>query len=236
MTLRVLLVEDDRELRATLKAALSVEGYELLTAASLSEGLALAQHAQRPGAGIDLTLLDLGLPDGDGETLLAELCRRRGCPVLVISAREAEGQKVRLLDAGADDFLVKPFGIAELLARMRVALRHRGTVLRPAVTHWRAGHLAVDLAAHLVQRDDMAVHLTPTEFKLLARLVRNNGQVVTHRQLLGDVWGAEFTEHTHYLRLYMGQLRAKLEADPAEPHLLLTEPGVGYRLVEGDES
>lgn len=234
MTPRVLLVEDDRELRSTLQAALSVEGYTLLTAASLSEGLALLRHANRPGNGIDLVLLDLGLPDGDGETLLAELRRRRGIPVLVISAREAEGQKVRLLDAGADDYLVKPFGIAELLARMRVALRHRGTALRPAVTRWQAGELLVDLAAHQVRRAGAALHLTPTEFKLLARLVRNAGQVVTHRQLLADVWGPEFTEHTHYLRLYMAQLRAKLEADPAEPRLLLTELGVGYRLVEGE--
>ncbi|MCK6425339.1 MAG: response regulator [Burkholderiaceae bacterium] len=229
MTLRVLLVEDDRELRATLVAALQVEGYTLLTAASLSEGLALARHAD-----VDLVVLDLGLPDGDGETLLADLRRRRGCPVLVISAREAEGQKIRLLDQGADDYLVKPFGIGELLARMRVALRHRGTHLRAATTQYRAAGLEVDLNAHRVQRHGQPLHLTPTEFKLLARLVRSAGQVVTHRQLLADVWGAEYTEHTHYLRLYMGQLRAKLEDEPAEPRLLLTEPGVGYRLVESE--
>ncbi|MBK6716281.1 MAG: winged helix-turn-helix domain-containing protein [Burkholderiales bacterium] len=238
MTLRVLLVEDDRELRATLCAALAVEGYEMLTAASLSEGRALLQHADRPDAGIDLVVLDLGLPDGDGEVLLAQLRRRRGCPVLVISARQAEGQKVRLLDEGADDYLVKPFGIAELLARMRVALRHRGTTVQAAVTRWRSGppgrRMDIDLLTHQVRVGDHPVHLTPTEFNLLARLVRSAGQVVTHRQLLTDVWGAEFTEHTHYLRLYMGQLRAKLEADPAEPQQLLTEPGVGYRLVEGD--
>lgn len=234
MTLRVLLVEDDRELRATLAAALAVEGYALLTAASLSEGLALLRHADRPGAGIDLVILDLGLPDGDGQALLAELRRRRSAPVLVISARQAESNKVQLLDAGADDYLVKPFGLAELLARMRVALRHRGTALQPAQTQYHSGELAVDVAAHRVTLAGQAVHLTPTEFKLLARLLRNAGQVVTHRQLLADVWGPEFTEHTHYLRLYMAQLRAKLEADPAEPQRLLTEPGVGYRLVEGD--
>jgi len=234
MTLRVLLVEDDRELRATLAAALAVEGYTLLTAASLSEGQALLRHADRPGAAIDLVILDLGLPDGDGQALLAELRRRRGVPVLVISARQAESNKVELLDAGADDYLVKPFGLAELLARMRVALRHRGTALQPALTQYRAGALAVDVVAHRATLAGQAVHLTPTEFKLLARLVRNAGQVVTHRQLLTDVWGPEFTEHTHYLRLYMAQLRAKLEADPAEPQRLLTEPGVGYRLVEPD--
>jgi two-component system KDP operon response regulator KdpE len=153
----------------------------------------------------------------------------------VISARETDDPKIRLLDAGADDFLVKPFSLGELLARMRVALRHRGTPLQAAITHYRQGDLRVDLRAHRVRLTDEDVHLTPTEFKLLARLVRNAGQVVTHRQLLADVWGAEFTEHTHYLRLYMGQLRTKLEADPADPQRLLTEPGVGYRLVEGED-
>ncbi len=240
MTLRVLLVEDDRELRQTLRDALSVEGHEVRTAASLSEGLALVTHAARPDAtagdpGIDLVILDLGLPDGDGETLLAALRRRHSIPVLVISARQADGQKIRLLDAGADDYLVKPFSIGELLARMRVALRHRGTTLQAALTRYRHAGVSVDLASQQVRRDDQALHLTPTEFKLLARLVRSAGQVVTHRQLLSDVWGAEFVEHTHYLRLYMSQLRTKLEADPAEPALLLTEPGVGYRLVEPDD-
>ncbi|MCR5884799.1 response regulator [Rhizobacter sp. J219] len=227
MRLSVLLVEDDRELRNTLREALAVEGYEVRTAASLSEGLALLQHTT-----VDLVLLDLSLPDGDGDTLLATLRRRQTTPLIVVSAREGEGQKVRLLDAGADDYLVKPFGVAELLARMRVALRHRGTQLRPSITRYARDGLSIDLAAREVQLDGAAVRLTPTEFNLLARLVRNAGQVVTHRQLLADVWGADFTAHTHYLRLYMGQLRAKLEREPAEPRLLLTEPGVGYRLAE----
>jgi two-component system KDP operon response regulator KdpE len=237
VSLRVLLVEDDRELRTTLRDALVVEGYELFTAASLSEGFALLGGlAERSGrsddAGIDLVLLDLGLPDGDGEALLAALRKRHGVALIVISARESDGQKIRLLDAGADDYLVKPFGIGELLARMRVALRHRGTRVTPAVTHYQDKRLTVDLAAHAVRIDSVPVHLTPTEFKLLARLVRSAGQVVTHRQLLADVWGSDYTEHTHYLRLYMGQLRAKLEADPTDPQLLLTEPGVGYRLAD----
>lgn len=230
MSLKVLLVEDDRELRNTLRDALAVEGYEVCTAASLSEGLALLQHTP-----VDLVLLDLTLPDGDGDTLLTTLRKRQATPLIVISAREGEGQKVRLLDAGADDYLVKPFGVPELLARMRVALRHRGTQLKPAVTRYLREGLAVDLASREVTLEGQAVHLTPTEFNLLARLVRNAGQVVTHRQLLADVWGADFTAHTHYLRLYMGQLRAKLEREPAEPRLLLTEPGVGYRLAEPDE-
>jgi len=226
--MRVLLVEDDRELRTTLSDALRVEGYEVVTAASLSEGRALLTHAEAP----DLLLLDLGLPDGEGEALLAELRRQRGTPVLVISAREQDGQKVRLLDAGADDYLVKPFSVSELLARMRVALRHRGVQTQAAVTRYERDGLLVDLSAHRVSLQGTELHLTPTEFNLLARLVRSAGQVVTHRALLHDVWGPEFTEHTHYLRLYMGQLRAKLETDPADPRRLLTEPGVGYRLVE----
>ncbi len=230
MTLGVLLVEDDRELRATLRAALDVEGYRVLAAASLADARALLAHA-----GVDIVLLDLGLPDGDGEALLAELRRTRGTPVIVVSARETEAPRIRLLDAGADDFLVKPFSLGELLARMRVALRHRGTTARAAVTHYAQGDLQVDLHARRVRRGGADVHLTPTEFKLLARLVRSAGQVVSHRQLLADVWGAEFTEHTHYLRLYMAQLRAKLEADPADPQRLLTEPGVGYRLIEGED-
>jgi len=231
MSLRVLLVEDDRELRGTLSDALRVEGFEVLPAASLADAQALASH----GGPIDLVLLDLGLPDGDGAGFLQALRRQAATPVIVISARQAEGQKIELLDAGADDYLVKPFSLGELLARMRVALRHRGTLARPAVTRWLHEELEVDLAAHRVTLAGTAVHLTPTEFKLLARLVRSAGQVVTHRQLLADVWGPEHTEQTHYLRLYMAQLRAKLEAEPADPRRLLTEPGVGYRVCEGME-
>jgi two-component system KDP operon response regulator KdpE len=229
----VLLVEDDRELRATLRAALEVEGWRVHAAASLADAKALLANALRDAAP-DAVLLDLGLPDGDGESLLAALRREPGVPVLVISARDADSGKIRLLDAGADDYLVKPFSIGELLARLRVALRHRGRMTAAAVTRYAQGGLEVDIGAHRVVLDGVPVHLTPTEFALLARLVRQAGQVVTHRQLLADVWGPEFTEHTHYLRLYMGQLRAKLEADPAEPQRLLTEPGVGYRLVEPD--
>src|SRR5574337_1875920 len=187
MSFRILLVEDDRELRATLREALAVEGYEVLPAASLADAGALGAHSWQPGqAGIDLVLLDLGLPDGDGASFLQTLRARRNAPVIVISAREAEGQKICLLDAGADDYLVKPFGIGELLARVRVALRHRGRDARPAVTRYRHEGIEVDLAVHRVRRDGVDVHLTPTEFDLLARLVRSAGQVVTHRQLLAD--------------------------------------------------
>jgi two-component system, OmpR family, KDP operon response regulator KdpE len=176
-------------------------------------------------------VLDLGLPDGDGLELVQAVRKQHTLPILVVSARHQEAQKILLLDAGADDYLTKPFGVSELLARIRVALRHRGTALAAAVTLHVLDGLRVDLTLRQVERDGALVHLTPTEFKLLARLVRSAGRVVTHRQLLVDVWGAEFTAHTHYLRLYMGQLRAKIEADPAEPRHLLTETGVGYRLA-----
>jgi two-component system KDP operon response regulator KdpE len=226
MTLRVLLVEDDAHVRQFIREALAVEGFDVLTAASLSEAQALLRHSA-----VGLVLLDLGLPDGDGEALLHEVRQQASLPVIVVSARDQEAQKIRLLDAGADDYLTKPFSVGELLARIRVALRHRGTALAPAVTLHELDELRVDLASRAVLLGGEPVHLTPTEFNLLARLVRQAGRVVTHRQLLADVWGAEYTDHTHYLRLYMGQLRAKLERNPAEPRHLLTEPGVGYRLA-----
>jgi len=240
VTLRVLLVEDDRELRDTLREALEVEGYAVITAASLSEGLALVAHAgpaaeRHDNAACDAVILDLGLPDGEGESLLATLRKRHAVPVIVISARQAEQQKIRLLDGGADDYLVKPFGVSELLARLRVALRHRGTTVQPALTKYRCRGVEVDLVTQRVRRDGVPVHLTPNEYKLLAALVRQAGKVLTHRRLLADVWGPEFVDHTHYLRLYMAQLRAKLEAEPADPQWLLTEPGVGYRLAEPED-
>lgn len=226
MTLRVLVVEDDPAIRALLQSTLAVEGFEVRTAVSLSEARALLRHAPP-----DVVLLDLGLPDGDGSGLVRDAHQLGGIPVLVVSARHQEAEKVKLLDAGADDYLAKPFSVGELLARIRVALRHRGTALAPALTVYESDGLRVDLEAHEVAVRGVRVHLTPTEFKLLARLVRSAGKVVTHRQLLADVWGAEFVDHTHYLRLYMGQLRAKLEEKADEPRYLLTETGVGYRLA-----
>jgi two-component system, OmpR family, KDP operon response regulator KdpE len=234
VSLGVLLVEDDRELRATLRDALLVEGYRVVASASLADARAVISTALAE-ASLDIVLLDLGLPDGDGASLLVDLRREHSTPVIVISARPGEDHKVRLLDEGADDYLVKPFSLAELLARMRVALRHRGTTVRPVVLRYGRADLVVELETRRVLRGGAEVHLTPTEYRLLARLVRQAGQVVTHRQLLVDVWGPEYTEHTHYLRLYMAQLRAKLEAEPADPRLLLTEPGVGYRLAEPED-
>ncbi len=226
MSLCVLVVEDDREIRAMMQSSLSVEGFEVQTAVSLSEASAMVRHAPP-----DVLVLDLGLPDGDGIELVHEVRKQHSLPILIVSARHQEAQKIRLLDAGADDYLAKPFSVGELLARIRVTLRHRGTALAAAVTVHELDDLRIDLGLRLVQRKGETLHLTPTEFNLLARLVRSAGRVVTHRQLLTDVWGDEFTEHTHYLRLYMGQLRAKIERDPAEPRHLLTETGVGYRLA-----
>ncbi len=228
MSLRLLVVEDDREIRTLMQSTLSVEGFEVQTAVSLSEARALLLHSPP-----DVVVLDLGLPDGDGLELVQTIRRQHTLPILIVSARHQEEQKIRLLDAGADDYLTKPFSVGELLARIRVAMRHRGTALAAAVTEHHRDDLHIDLTQRSVHSRGETLHLTPTEFSLLARLVRSAGRVVTHRQLLHDVWGPEFTEHTHYLRLYMGQLRAKIEADPAEPRHLLTETGVGYRLATG---
>ena len=215
MSLRVLLVEDDREMRSMMQSTLAVEGFEVQTAVSVSEASALFRNSLP-----DVVVLDLGLPDGDGIELVQQVRKQHSLPILIVSARHQEAEKIKLLDAGADDYLTKPFSVGELLARIRVALRHRGTALAPASTVHELDDLRVDLNLRLVELGGVPLHLTPTEFKLLARLVRSAGRVVTHRQLLRDVWGPEFTEHTHYLRLYMGQLRAKIEADPAEPRHL----------------
>ena len=232
MALKVLLVEDDRDLRQTLRDALMLEGYDVVASGSAADATAVLTHAMSSVSPLDLLVLDLGLPDGDGGALLRKVRAQYALPILIISARHDDANKVELLDAGADDYLVKPFSISELLARMRVTLRHRGTVVMAAQTHYKGAGLDIDLAKHTVFKAGEPVHLTPTEFKLLARLVRQAGQVVTHRQLLVDVWGAEHIDQTHYLRLYMAQLRAKLEFNPTEPTLLLTEPGVGYKLVD----
>jgi two-component system KDP operon response regulator KdpE len=226
MKLKVLVVEDDREIRNLLLSVLAVEGFEVRSAVSVSEAKALLQHDSP-----DLVILDLGLPDGDGAELLPHTRTAASPPVVIVSARHDEAQKIALLDEGADDYLVKPFGVGELLARLRVALRHRGTRVAAAPAVHAVGPLRIDVDRRVVELEGSPVHLTPTEFNLLARLARSAGQVVTHRQLLSDVWGAEFTSHTHYLRIYMANLRNKLEADPAEPRHLLTEPGVGYRLA-----
>lgn len=236
MALKVLLVEDDRDLRRTLIDALQVEGYEVVASGSVADATAVLNHQMVSDAPLDLLVLDLGLPDGDGRDFLRFVRTQFALPILIISARHDDANKVTLLDAGADDYLVKPFSISELLARMRVTLRHRGTVVLAPQTKYQCGTLEIDLSKHTVLKLGEIVHLTPTEFKMLSLLVRQAGQVVTHRQMLVDVWGAEHVDQTHYLRLYMGQLRAKLEDNPTEPKLLLTDPGVGYRLAESQVS
>jgi two-component system KDP operon response regulator KdpE len=222
----VLVVEDEPQMRRFLQTSLEVHGYRYVEAQTAREAL-----AHTAGHNPDVVLLDLGLPDGDGLDVTRRLREWSQVPVIVISARGRENDKIAALDAGADDYLTKPFGVGELLARIRVALRHaRHAAAGTAEPVVRTGALTVDLEKRLVLLDGAEVHLTPTEYKLLAYLARHAGKVITHRQLLREVWGLHSTEQTHYLRVYMTQLRHKLEPDPTRPALLLTEPGVGYRL------
>lgn len=226
---RVVVIEDDPSLRRFLKAVLGDAGYDVYLAESGERGLVEA-GARRP----DLILLDLGLPDLDGLEVLARLRRWSSTPVIILSARGDEVGKVRALDAGADDYLVKPFGSDELLARLRVARRHAARTSQGDEV-FESGTVRIDLVARSVLVRGVRVHLTVTEFKLLGELVRAAGRVLTHRQLLTAVWGPTHADDTHYLRLYMAQLRSKLEQDPTDPHLLLTEVGVGYRLAVDEE-
>jgi two-component system KDP operon response regulator KdpE len=226
----VLVVEDDAPILRFLRITLTGHGFRYAEATTGSE--ALVRFAElRP----DVVVLDLGLPDRDGIELLREIRTISAVPVVVLSARDREHDKVVALDAGADDYLSKPFGVAELLARLRVALRHAaaaGSGGAPPV--FVNGDLKVDTVARLISVAGREVHLTPHEFKLLAVLVRHAGKVLTHRQLLREVWGPEYGDESHYVRVYMAQLRAKIEADPARPRWLQTEPGVGYRLRVAD--
>lgn len=222
----VVLIEDDREIRHWLRIVLEAEGYRLFFAETGERGL-VETASRQP----DVVLLDLGLPDLDGVNVIRRIRQWSGVPIIIISARGQEKDKVDALDAGADDYVSKPFGTGELLARMRVALRHAAGLrddVSPSVHE--TGGLRVDLAARLVYIDAKEVHLTPNEYKLLAALVRHAGKVLTHRHLLREVWGPNFIEHTNYLRVHMSQLRRKIEAEPARPRYILTESGVGYRL------
>jgi two-component system KDP operon response regulator KdpE len=220
----VLVIEDEPQMRRFLKASLEAHDYRLVEAVTAREGL-----AQAAGRNPDAILLDLGLPDLDGIELTRRLREWSRIPVIVISARGREQDKIAALDAGADDYLTKPFGLGELLARLRVALR-RVAANGGAEPVLVIGDLKVDLGARLVYRGGQEVHLTPIEYKLLATLARHAGKVLTHRMLLKEVWGPNAVEHTHYVRVYMTQLRHKLEDDPSRPRYLLTESGVGYRL------
>ena len=221
----VLVVDDERQIRRLLCVCLEGNGYRVVEAATGQEGITMA--AQRVP---DVVVLDLGLPDMDGLAVLKRLREWSRTPVVVLSVRDREEDKIAALDHGADDYVTKPFGSGELLARLRVALRHAA----PAgeMTVFRSGPVEMDLAARVVRKNGVEVRLTATEYSLLRLLVRHAGKVLTHRQILREVWGPNYEEQTHYLRVYVAHLREKLEADPSHPALLLTEPGVGYRLME----
>lgn len=225
--LHVLVVDDEVQIRRFLKISLEASGYQVSECATGREALEKAALL-RP----DLIILDLGLPDMDGVTVITRLREWTQTPVIILSVRDADSDKVAALDAGADDYLTKPFSVAELTARLRVAIRHIAP--EPEVTCFRSGDLQIDLARRLVMVRGQPVKLTPTEYALLRLLVQHAGRVLTHRQILRAVWGPEYVDETHYLCVYFAQLRQKLEADPARPELILTEPGVGYRLAVED--
>jgi len=222
----ILVIDDEPQILRALRTILTEKKFKVTTAARGEEGLALAA-ANLP----DVVILDLGLPDMDGIDVCARLREWTQCPIIVLSVRDGERDKVAALDKGADDYLTKPFGIEELLARVRVALRHASRTQAAPETPVKAGPLTIDLAWHTVTREGEEVKLTATEFKLLAYLAANRGRVLTHRSILTQVWGPEDADHTEYLRVYVRQLRKKLEADPERPEYILTEPGVGYRFL-----
>ena len=221
-----LIVEDEPQIRRFVRTALEAEGWQVHEAGTQQRGL-IEAGTRKP----DLIVLDLGLPDGDGIDFIGDLRKWSAVPVIVLSARVGEDEKIRALDAGADDYLTKPFGVGELLARVRATLRRQRQPAAPDDGVVRFGDVSVDVQNRLVLRDKQLVHVTPTEFRLLSVLVKNAGRVVTNPQLLREVWGPSNSENGHYLRIYMGHLRQKLEADPAQPQYLLTETAVGYRLL-----
>ena len=226
--MRLLAIEDDPQIQRFLTAALEAHGHSLEVAGNAADGLRLATLRQP-----DVIIVDLGLPDMSGLDVIARLREWFQRPILVLSARSHEDDKIAALDRGADDYLTKPFGIGELLSRLRVAQRHlAGRDGASLQTRIEAGALSIDLAAHRVQRDGVDLHLTPTEYQLLTVLAKHRGKVMTHRQLLREVWGAAHVESPHYLRIYMRALRHKIETDPARPRYLLTEVGVGYRFAD----
>jgi two-component system KDP operon response regulator KdpE len=221
----ILLIEDERQMRRFLRVALQSESYGVVEAETAADGL--SQAAMRNP---DIVILDLGLPDMDGLEVIKKLREWSAVPIIIISARDQEGDKIKALDEGADDYLTKPFGVGELLARVRVALRHaapKNKDQREAV--FVAEDLKIDFLKRQVFIGSQEIHLTPIEYRLLTTLVKNAGRVMTHRQILKEVWGPPYIEQTHYLRVFMNQLRKKIEADSTRPRFLLNEPGVGYR-------
>ena len=225
----ILMVEDDPPIRRFLRATLAAEGYLFQEAFTAEEGIAQAA-ARRP----DLILLDLGLPDRDGLEVIRRVRESSQVPIVVLSARGQETDKIAALDLGADDYVAKPFAVGELLARIRAALRRSSAAVSESSAPFHFGRVEIDLAKRLVRVDGQEVHLTPNEYKLLQVMIKHPGKVLTQRQLLNEVWGPNHTEQAQYLRVYIAQLRRKLECDPARPKHLQTEPGIGYRLVVED--
>lgn len=222
----ILVIDDEQQILRALRTILTEKDFKVTTASRGEEGLALAATHEP-----DLVILDLGLPDMDGVEVCTRLREWTQCPVIVLSVRDSERDKVAALDQGADDYLTKPFGIEELLARVRVALRHAASRKGEQSKVVKAGLLTIDLAWHIIKRGDEEIKLTGTEYKLLAYLASNHGRVLTHQSILAHVWGPADADHTEYLRVYMRQLRKKLEADPERPQHILTEPGIGYRFI-----
>jgi two-component system KDP operon response regulator KdpE len=225
---RVLVVDDEPQIQRFLKPALTASGYEVIAAETGAEALKLIATAAP-----DVVILDLGLPDMDGKDVLRGMRSFSQVPVLILSARDREAEKIEALDLGADDYVEKPFAIGEMMARLRAALRHVATAADEE-TRIEIGGLTVDTLKRLVTRDGAPVKLTPKEYDLLTVLVRHAGRVMTHRQILAAVWGPAHVDDTQYLRVFVGQLRAKIEADAGTPKIILTEPGIGYRLAETD--
>jgi two-component system KDP operon response regulator KdpE len=222
-----LVIDDEPQIRRILRITLENNGFRVFDAANGQDGI--VQAAQyRP----HVILLDLGLPDMDGVTVLKRLREWSQVPVIVLSVRDRENDKVAALDAGADDYITKPFGTNELLARLRVACRHTLSPTNADLAVFRSGHLEVDLSARVVKVKGREVRLTATEYALLHLLVQHSGKVLTHQQILREIWGPDQLEQTHYLRVYIAHLREKLETIPAQPELIITEPAVGYRLIE----
>lgn len=222
-----ILIEDERQIRRFVRKALENEGWSVVETDTLRQGLTDA-GTRKP----DLIILDLGLPDGDGMEFIRDVRGWSKVPIIVLSARVGEQDKIGALDAGADDYLTKPFGVGELLARVRAASRRQLTAGADPGALFQFGDVVVDRSLRTVSKRDLPVHLTPIEYRLLGLLIANAGKVLTHRQILRDVWGPSHAEDGHYVRVYMGHLRHKLEDDPAQPRHILTETAVGYRLVQ----
>ncbi len=224
----IVVIEDDPQICRFLRTSLSVQGFQVIEAGTGERGI-IEIGTRKP----ELVILDLGLPCIDGISVIRKVREWSAVPIIVLSARNQESNKIAALDAGADDYLTKPFSIGELLARIRVSLRHAAQFTGDSTeTLFRIGDLQVDLSQRSVRIGEQEIHLTPIEYRLLTVLIHHAGKVLTHRQLLLEVWGPAYVEHGHYVRIYMGQLRRKLEVDPSQPRYLLTEAGVGYRLAD----